>query len=133
MYVKPLVMIVEDFAIIRTMLRTAFEAENLEVCEATNGSEGVQKAQQVKPNLIVLDLSMPVMNGFEAARKLQVLMPDVPLLMFTNNPGGLVEKEARAAGIWAVVSKADHDASKQLLTRAKELLGLDGVGARRAP
>jgi CheY-like chemotaxis protein len=130
--VANLVMIVDDHAVIRRMLREVFEAEELDVLDAVNGADGVQKAQQVKPGLIILDLSMPVMNGLEAARELKVLMPHVPLLMFTNNAGGIVEKEASSAGISAVVSKSDTDSLKQLLARAKALLGLDGAGAQRA-
>jgi two-component system chemotaxis response regulator CheY len=125
-------MIVDDHAVIRRILREVFEAEDLEVSEAANGAEGVQKAQAEKPDLIILDLFMPVMNGLEAARKLKVLMPHVPLLMFTNNAAGIVEKEARSAGISAVISKSDSDVPKQLLARAKALLGLDGAGAQRA-
>lgn len=75
---------------------------------------------------------MPVMNGLDAARELKVLMPHVPLLMFTNNPGAIVEKEARSAGISAVFSKSDFDGLRQLLSRAKALLGLDGAGTQRA-
>lgn len=75
---------------------------------------------------------MPVMNGLDAARELKVLMPHVPLLMFTNNAGGILEKEVRSAGIAAVISKSDVDGLKQLLARAKTLLGLDGASAQRA-
>jgi CheY-like chemotaxis protein len=125
-------MIVDDHAVIRRMVLVIFEAEDLEVFDAANGAEGVQKAQEVKPGLIILDLSMPVMNGLDAARELKVLMPHVPLLMFTNNAGGILEKEAHSAGIAAVISKSDVDGLKQLLARAKALLGLDGAGAQRA-
>jgi hypothetical protein len=48
--------------------------------------------------------------------------------MFTNNAAGIVEKEARSAGISAVISKSDSDGLKQLLARAKALLGRDGAG-----
>ena len=113
-------MIVDDHAVIRRMVREVFEAED------------VQKAQEVKPSLIILDLSMPVMNGLDAARELKVLMPHVPLLMFTNNPGWIVEKEARSAGISAVISKSDSNGLKQLLARAKALLGRDETSAQRA-
>jgi CheY-like chemotaxis protein len=121
-------MIVDDHAIIRRMVREVFEAENWEVLDAANGAEGVQKAQEVKPGLIILDLYMPMMNGLDAARELKVLMPHIPLLMFTNNAAGIVEKEARSA----VISKSDSDGLKQLLARAKALLGQDGAGAQRA-
>ncbi len=126
------VMIVDDHAIIRRMVREVFEADNLEVLDAANGAEGVQKAQDVKPNLIILDLSMPVMNGLDAARELKVLMPHIPLLMFTNNAAGTVEKEACRAGISGVISKSDSNGLKQLLARAKAILGQKGAGAQRA-
>ncbi len=78
--VPALVIIVDDHALVRRMVRQVFEAEDLGVIDAANGAEGVQKAEEVKPSLIILDLSMPVMNGLDAARELKVLMPDVPLL-----------------------------------------------------
>ena len=90
------------------------------------------KARDLKPNLIILDLSMPVMNGLDAARALKLLMPHVPLLMFTNNAGGVLEKEARSAGIAAVISKSDSDALRRLLAHAKALLRSDGASVQRA-
>ena len=129
---RGLVMIVDDHPVIRRMLRAVFEAQDWEVSDAADGAEGIQKAQDVKPGLIILDLSMPVMNGLEAARVLKVLMPHVPLLMFTNNAAGVLEREARSAGISAVISKSDSDSSQQLLTHAKALLGLDVSGVQRA-
>ena len=125
-------MIVDDHAIIRRMVRKVFEAENLEVLDAANGAECVQKAQEVKPGLIILDLSMPMMNGLDAARALKGLMPHVPLLMFTNNAAGIVEEEARSAGISAVISKSDSDGLKQLVAQAKTLLGQEGKAAQAA-
>jgi YesN/AraC family two-component response regulator len=50
--------------------------------EAENGREAIEKAQQSHPDLIVLDLSMPVMNGLDAARVLKRLMPTLPLIMY---------------------------------------------------
>jgi CheY-like chemotaxis protein len=121
-----LVMIVDDHAIIRRKLRSVFEAEDWQV-SAKDGAQGVRKAQELKPSLIILDLSMPVMNGLEAARALKLLMPHVPLLMFTNNAGAAMEKEARSAGISAVVCKSDSDSSTRLVAHARELLGLRGT------
>jgi len=124
-------MIVDDHAAIRRMVRAMFEAEDWEVSDAANGAEAVQRAQAVKPSLIILDLSMPVMNGLDAARRLKVLMPQVPLLMFTNHAGGMIEREARSAGISALVSKSDSNAPTQLLAHAKALLGPDGADVPR--
>jgi len=120
-------MIVDDHAVIRRMLRAVLEAEDFQVSDAMNGAEGVQRAQDEKPSLIILDLSMPVMNGLEAARELKILMPHVPLLMFTNNAGEILKKDALSAGIFAVVCKSDSDSSQQLVAHAKALLGLDGA------
>jgi CheY-like chemotaxis protein len=57
------VLIVDDHAVIRRMLHDIFEAHDLEVCEAENGADGVQKAQELNPCLVILDLSMPVMTS----------------------------------------------------------------------
>jgi CheY-like chemotaxis protein len=130
--VRACVLIVDDHAIIRKMLQALFEAHDMDVCEAENGAEGVQKAQYLNPGLVILDLSMPVMNGIEAARALQLMMPHVPLLMFTNNTVAAMEKEARSAGISAVISKSDANASLQLVAHAKALLGLDGTDVQFA-
>jgi two-component system chemotaxis response regulator CheY len=112
------------------MLHALFEAHDMEVCEAENGADGLQKARDLNPGLVILDLSMPVMNGLEAARALQLTMPHVPLLMFTNNSGAAMEKEARHAGIFAVVSKSDANSLQQLMVHAKALLGLDGADVK---
>jgi CheY-like chemotaxis protein len=114
------VLVVDDHAMIRRMVGSLFKSHGFDVSDAENGAQAVEKAQQVHPSLIVLDLAMPVMNGFEAARALKALMPQVPLLMFTNTVGTIMEQEARSAGIAAVISKSDS--AYQLLERADALL-----------
>jgi CheY-like chemotaxis protein len=114
------VLIVDDHAIVRGIMRSLFESQGFEVCEAADGAEGVRKAQEVKPNLVILDLSMPVMSGLEAARALRSLVPDVPLLMFTNSDGKSLEDEAQSSGISAVAAKADG--FDPLLKKANALL-----------
>ena len=70
--------------------------------------------------MIILDFVMPVMNGIEAARALKAVMPRVPLMMFTNTVGAILDREARAAGISIVVSKSEPAA--YLIAQAKMLL-----------
>ena len=103
----PRILIVDDSALVRNLLRTCFELESgWQVCgEAGNGKDAIEKAQEVQPNLIVLDLSMPVMNGLESARVLSKLMPSVPLIMFTSHMTRHLEQEALAAGIRRVIVK----------------------------
>jgi DNA-binding NarL/FixJ family response regulator len=76
------------------------------VCgEAGNDQEGMEKAKDIHPNFIVLDLSTPVMNGLEAARILKRLMPAVPLIMFTSFITHRLRQEALAAGMSRVIAK----------------------------
>lgn len=102
------ILIVDDSALIRRIIRETLEQQNgYEVSgEAANGREAIEKAQELRPDLIVLDLAMPVMNGLEAARALKRLLPRVPVLMFTNFDAAHLKREALAAGIRAVVSKS---------------------------
>ena len=120
------VLIVEDHPAMRNVVRSLFEREGFEVFEAVNGAEGVQKAEECHPSLVVLDLCMPGMNGLDAARALQTSLPGVPLLMFTSTVAPALEREARSAGISAVVSKSDP--TKELIAQAK---GLVEIGRRR--
>ena len=77
-------------------------------------------AEQLLPDLIVLDLSMPVMNGLDAARVLKRIMPTVPLIMYNAFGDRLVEQQARLIGISHVVSKSDP--FSVLVAKARNLL-----------
>jgi DNA-binding NarL/FixJ family response regulator len=104
------VLIVDDNAYIRQSLCELFKQEaDFEVCgEAENGEEGIEKALELRPDLIVLDFSMPVMNGLEAARVLKRLMPTVPLILYSAFGDKLAENQIRLIGIAEVVSKSEH-------------------------
>jgi len=122
-------MIVDDHVVIRRMLREVFEAQDLEVCEVANGAEGVQEAQDVRPSLIILDLPKQVMNGLEAARALKLLMPRIPLLMFTNNAGSWRKRLAlRASLLWSPILTPTRRANCSPTQR----VGLEGARVQRA-
>jgi DNA-binding NarL/FixJ family response regulator len=116
------VLVVDDNAAIRQALRQLFASEaDFEVCgEARNGREAIEKADDLNPDLIVMDLSMPVMNGIEAARVLKRLMPAVPIIVFSEYSDVFSEKEAHSAGISALVAKSEH--MSVLLGKARALL-----------
>lgn len=116
------VLIVDDSAVVRHGLCELFKRESdFEVCgEAENGKEAIAKAQGLHPDLIVLDLSMPVMNGFDAARVLKRLMPTVPLIMYSAFGDKVAERQARLIGISEVVSKSEH--ASVLIHKARGLL-----------
>jgi DNA-binding NarL/FixJ family response regulator len=116
------VLIVDDNAFIRHALCELFKQEaDFEVCgEAENGKEGIEKALEMRPDLIVLDLSMPVMNGLDAARVLKRLMPTVPLIMYSAFRDKLAGNQARLIGISEVVSKSEP--ASVLIHKARGLL-----------
>ena len=80
------VIVADDSPIIRKMLCRIFEAEeDYDLCaEATNGQEAIELALKHRPDLIILDFSMPVMNGLDAAKELKKLMPEIPIILFTQ-------------------------------------------------
>jgi two-component system, NarL family, nitrate/nitrite response regulator NarL len=116
------VLIVDDNAVVRSFLRKIFEAEaDFEISgEAENGREAVEKAEKLKPDLIILDLTMPVMTGLDAAPLLKQLLPDTLIILFTQHEGSEVERRAQAAGIDAVVSKSQ--VASELVLKAQALL-----------
>src|SRR3984893_9001547 len=116
------ILIVDDNAYIRLSICELFKHESdFEVCgEAENGKEAITKALELNPDLIVLDLSMPVMNGLDAARELKRLMATVPLIMYSAFGDGFVEQQARLVGITELVSKSQPAAI--LVSKARSLL-----------
>jgi two-component system chemotaxis response regulator CheY len=103
------ILIVDDSPVIRRALRTLFERQGeWVVCgEAPNGRDGIDQALKLQPDLVVIDLIMPVMNGIEATRSLKRLMPAIPLVMFTTFADSFLAKEALTAGVDALVPKSE--------------------------
>jgi two-component system, NarL family, vancomycin resistance associated response regulator VraR len=116
------VLVVDDNEGIRHTLCELLRTQvDFQVCgEAENGKEAIERAQELHPDLIVLDLSMPVMNGLDAARALKRLMPTVPLVMFSNHIEAFSEQDIRSAGISALISKSEH--VSVLVAKARSLL-----------
>src|ERR1035438_3638675 len=86
---KKRVLLVDDNSAVRSLVRQLFELEpDFEISgEAENGRDAVEKAENLNPNLIVLDLVMPVMTGLDAAPLLRKLLPDTPIILFTVQEG----------------------------------------------
>lgn len=101
------VLVVDDNGPVRKMLVTAFLSDGFTKCEqAENGKEAIQLARQIEPDLIILDLSMHVMNGLDAAVELRKLFPKVPLILFTMYDSSTVGPAASEVGINMVLSKS---------------------------
>src|SRR5260370_33821194 len=84
------ILIVDDSPMVRRMVRSSVEAKtDWEVCGgAENGEIAVRMVEELSPDLVVLDLSMPIMNGLEAARLIAIVAPDTALLMYTMQDSG---------------------------------------------
>jgi DNA-binding NarL/FixJ family response regulator len=116
------ILIADDNLSIREGLCELFDQEDdFVICGAAeDGKEAVEKAEELHPDLILLDLSMPVMNGLDAARVLKREMPEVPIIMFSAYGDSFSEHEARSAGVSALVSKSEH--LSVLLDKARSLV-----------
>src|SRR5215813_7370843 len=103
------ILIVDDSDIVRKVTRLFLETQiDLEVCgEAVHGVDDVEKAKELKPDLIVLDLAMPRMNGIEAASVIKGMMPRVPIVLFTLYAEAASNMPVSGVGIDAVLPKPD--------------------------
>jgi DNA-binding NarL/FixJ family response regulator len=102
------ILIADDKRHIRQELRQIIEGhEGWDVCtEAGDGLQAVNRAKQLKPDLVILDLALPELNGFEAADQISKALPGVPILMLTLYASPQVEKEAEKVGVQRVISKS---------------------------
>ena len=117
------VLIVDDNEVIRKILTVAFLSDGFETCaEAPNGKEGIKVAQRIQPDLIILDLSMPVMNGLEAAPELRKLFPQSSIFLFSLYADGNLRENATKAGIDLVISKTEP--LDTIVTKAHELMSV---------
>jgi DNA-binding NarL/FixJ family response regulator len=101
------ILIVDDSRVIRHLIRSSIEEHtNWVVCgEAENGKIAVALVGQLRPHLVILDLSMPVMNGLDAAREISRIAPSMPMIMFTMHAAEALRKDAQRVGIEHVFSK----------------------------
>jgi DNA-binding NarL/FixJ family response regulator len=101
------ILIVDDLPQMRKLIRVYLEEEpEFRVCgEAIDGLDAIDKAQNLKPDLIILDASMPRLNGIEAAPKLKKLLPETRIILFTFHESMMHGFEAGQIGVDAVVRK----------------------------
>jgi DNA-binding NarL/FixJ family response regulator len=103
------ILVVDDSQLMRRCLRTLLEQHDSwrVCCEATNGREAVQKAQEATPDVIVLDFQMPGMNGLDAAKEIRRRSPQVPILMVTLHMSPQLADQAKKIGIGGACDKGN--------------------------
>jgi DNA-binding NarL/FixJ family response regulator len=102
------ILVADDQEYIRQGIRALIEAApGLEVCgEAVNGEEAVQKTIEMQPDLVVLDITMPVMNGLDAAKMIRSCSPDTPILIVSIHNIETMIEDAKRIGVQGFVAKA---------------------------
>jgi len=117
--------IIEDDAVINQMYRMKFEADGFEVQVADNGKSGITMVESFRPDMILLDLQMPEMNGDEALEHIrsQEWGKNIPVIILTNLGVEESPKKLKELGIQSYIVKAELTPS-QVVERVKEVLGL---------
>jgi len=114
-------MVVEDFDLFRQFVCTNLEQrpELRVICEVSDGLEAVQRAAELKPDLILLDIGLPKLNGIEAARQIRVLVPESKIIFASQERSAEIIQEAMRLGAWGYVFK--------ILAKVDLLMAIDAV------
>jgi two-component system nitrate/nitrite response regulator NarL len=100
------VLIADDHEMVRIGLCTMLQSPHIEVCaQAKNGQEAVEKSRELAPDLIILDISMPVLGGIQAAQQIRIFLPDVPILFFSTHNSSQLIAVAKSVGAQGFVTK----------------------------
>jgi DNA-binding NarL/FixJ family response regulator len=100
------VVIADGYEAVRVGLCAILRSADISVCaQAKNGEEAVEKSIQLRPDLIILDVSMPGIGGLEAARQIRIFLPDVPILFFTTHNTPQLFALAKSVGAQGFVTK----------------------------
>ena len=93
------ILIADDHEVIRRgVIRVLQSRGDVECAEATNGREAVEKALEWKPDLVLLDVRLPVLSGFDAAKEIKERQPDIPILFFSIHDTKEILEQARSVG-----------------------------------
>lgn len=102
------ILIVDDHDLVREGL-AALLSTRWDVCgEAGNGLEAIEKVRELKPDLVLLDLSMPVMSGILAAKSIRAIAPDTKIIVISMHDSPTIAELVRIAGAHGFVSKCSH-------------------------
>jgi DNA-binding NarL/FixJ family response regulator len=105
--IQSVVLIVDDHEMMRRGIRSVLESrDDVEAYEAENGKEAFDKTHEIQPHLVILDVSMPVLDGFSAAREIKKVFPQIPIMIFSLDRTETFAEVAKKIDVSAYVSKA---------------------------
>ena len=101
-------MVVDDFDSFRRFVCSKLEQmpELRVICEVSDGQEAVHKARELRPDLILLDISLPTLNGIEAARRIRFLAPESKIIFLSQETSADIVQEAMRLGAWGYIVKS---------------------------
>lgn len=106
-YCVPRILIADDNTSVRIALKQLLSGlQDCEFLEAENGQAAISQALSCQPDVVILDLAMPVLDGLSAARKIRSVYPELPVFLLTMHCSAFLEAEAKALGLQGVISKA---------------------------
>ena len=130
----PKILIADDNQSLRNALKDVLSGrQGWTICaEATNGQSAVQMCLELKPDLVILDFLMPLMNGLAAAAEISRALPSVPIILYTMHMSTQLEREAKRVGVAKVVSKTEPfevfvSGLEELLTGSQNAVGPLGI------
>jgi two-component system nitrate/nitrite response regulator NarL len=122
------VLIADDQPVIRKMVRSTLQVHpEFEICgEAADGGQAVKEAKELKPDVVILNITMPVLNGFEAAREIRATLPGSAIVILSSHADQRFVEEAKKLGVRSFVAKTK---AGEALVRAVEaaVMGEDFV------
>jgi DNA-binding NarL/FixJ family response regulator len=106
-------LLVDDHESVRMGVTAILSSQpSIQICgEASNGKEAIEKARELQPDLIILDVTMPVLDGINSAKEIRKFLPEVPILFFSMHNGVYLVQEAKLAGVQGFVSKTEARAT----------------------
>ena len=121
------VLVVEDYEPFQRFVASILQKQpELQIiCKASDGLEGVQKAEELQPDLILLDIGLPSLNGIEIARQIRKLSPKSKILFVSQESSADVVQEALGTGAQGYVVKSD--AGSELLEGVNAVLRVSGL------
>ena len=107
------ILLVDDHALVREGIKRLLVGDHSICGEASDGLEAIQRVRELKPDLVLMDISMPNMNGIEATKQIRKQAPDIKIILLSMHDSAQIAEQGKQAGADAYVVKASSAAELQ--------------------